>query len=51
MLHNEKAITAPTPSKKEASMYEVSNFDHLAAKVDALIQKIEKMNVSVVTPT
>jgi len=32
-------------------MYEVSNFDHLAAKVDALTQKIEKMNVSVVTPT
>jgi len=32
-------------------MYEVSNFDHLAAKVDALTQKIEKMNVSPVTPT
>ena len=33
-------------------MYEVSNFDHLAAKVDTLTQKIEKMNiVSAVTPT
>jgi len=39
---NERAITAPTPSKKEAGMYEVSYFDHLAAKVDALSQKIEK---------
>jgi len=48
---NERAITAPTPSKKEAGMYEVSNFDHLTAKVDALTQKIEKKNVSVVTPT
>jgi len=48
---NERALTTPTPSKKEAGMYEVSNFDHLAAKVDALTQKIEKMNVSVVTPT
>ena len=48
---NERALTAPTPSKKEAGMYEVSNYDHLAAKVDALTQKIEKMNDSVVTPT
>jgi len=32
-------------------MYEVSKFDYLAAKVDALTQKIEKMNVSAVTPT
>jgi len=48
---NERALIAPTPSKKEEGMYEVSNFDHLAAKVDALTQKIEKMNVSAVTPT
>ena len=48
---NERALTAHTPSKKEADMYKVSNYDHLAAKVDALTQKIEKMNVSVVTPT
>jgi len=39
---NERAIIAHTPSKKEVGMYEVSNFDHLAAKVDALTQKIEK---------
>ena len=48
---NERAIIAPTPSKKEVGMYEVSSFDHLAAKVDALTQKIEKTNVSAVTPT
>jgi len=48
---NERALTAPTPSKKEEGMYKVSNFDHLAAKVDALTQKIEKMNVNVVTRT
>jgi len=48
---NERAITASSPSKKEAGMYEVSNLDHLAAKVYALTLKIEKMNVSAVTPT
>jgi len=48
---NERAITASTPSEKEAGMYEVSNYDHLAAKVDALTQKFEKLNVSAVTPT
>jgi len=48
---NEMAITASAPSKKEVGMYEVSNFDDLASKVDALTQQIEKMNVSVVTPT
>ena len=47
---NERAITASTPSKKELGMYKVSNLDHLADKVGALTQKIEKMNVSVVTP-
>jgi len=47
---NERAITAPTPYKKEGGMYTISNFDHLAAKVNALTQKIEKMNVSAVTP-
>ena len=34
---NERAITA-----KEAGIHEVSNFDHLAAKVDALTLKFEK---------
>jgi len=48
---NERAVTTSSPSKKEAGMYEVSTLDHLAAKVDALTQKFEKMNVSVVTPT
>ena len=48
---NERAITASAPSKKEAGMYEVFNVDHLAVKVDALTQKIEKMNVSAITPT
>jgi len=46
---NERAITASSPSKKEAGIHEVSNLDHLAAKVDALTQKFEKMNVSAVT--
>ena len=46
---NERAITASSPSKKEEGIHEVSNFDHLAAKVDALTLKFEKMNVSAVT--
>jgi len=33
---NERAITASSPSKKEAGIYKVSNLDILAAKVDAL---------------
>jgi len=45
---NERAITASSPSKKEASIDEVSNFHHLAAKVDALTLKFEKMNVSAI---
>jgi len=31
-------------------MYEISSLDHLAAKDDALTQKFDKMNTSVVTP-
>ena len=46
---NERAITAFSPSKKEAGIHAVSNFDHLAAKVDALTLKFEKMNVSAIT--
>jgi len=46
---NERAITASSSSKKEAGIHEVSNFDYLAAKVDALTLKFEKMNVSAVT--
>jgi len=48
---SEKDITASSPSKQEAGMYEISSIDHLAAKVDALTQKIDKINTSVVTPT
>jgi len=47
---NERAITASSPSKKEAGIDEISSLDHLAAKVDALTLKFDKMNVSVVTP-
>ena len=49
---SERAITvvAPSPSKKEVGMYEVSALDHLAAKVDALFKKFDKLTVSVVTP-
>ena len=49
---SERAITvvAPSPSKKEAGMYEISTLDHLTAKVDALSQKFDKISVSVVTP-
>ncbi|KEH19595.1 hypothetical protein MTR_8g464520 [Medicago truncatula] len=32
-------------------MYEVSDYDHLATKVDALTQRFSKLNVSAVTPT
>ena len=46
---NERAITASSPSQKEAGIHEVSNLDHLAAKVDSLTLKFEKMNVSAVT--
>jgi uncharacterized coiled-coil protein SlyX len=31
-------------------MYEISSLDHQATKVDALTQKFDKMNISVVTP-
>jgi len=49
---SERAITAvaPSPSKKQASMYEVSALDHLNAKVDALFQKFDKLTISAVTP-
>jgi hypothetical protein len=46
---DERAIANSSPSKKEVGMYEVSNYDHLAAKVDALTQKFEKLNVSAIT--
>ena len=48
----EKAIItiAPSPPKKEASMYEPSSVDHLNAEVDTLFQKFNELSVSVVTP-
>ena len=39
---NERAIAASSHSKKEAGIHEVSNFDHLVAKVDVLTLKFEK---------
>ena len=47
---SERVITASSPSKKEAGMSEISSLDHLVAKVDALTQKFDKMDTSVVTP-
>ena len=48
---SERAITvvAPSPSKNEAGMYEVSTLDHLNAKVDGLLQKFDKLTVSAIT--
>jgi len=46
---SERVITASSPFKKEVGMYEISSLNHLAAKVDALTQKFDKMNTSVVT--
>jgi len=43
-------VVAPPPSKKEAGMYGISSLNHQAANVDALTQKFDKMNTSVVTP-
>ena len=40
---------APSPSQKEVGMYKNSSLDHLAAKVDALTQKFDKINTSAVT--
>jgi len=47
---SERDITASSPSIKEAGTYEISSLDHLAAKVDSLTQKFDKMNTSVVKP-
>jgi len=47
---SERVITASSPSKREAGMYDISSLDHLAAKVDTLTQKFDKMNTSVATP-
>jgi len=44
-------VVAPTPSKKEAGMYEVFSLDHLSAKVDALFQKFVEYSVLLVLNT
>jgi ubiquinone biosynthesis protein UbiJ len=48
---NEKTKTVSSPSKQEACMNEISHLDHLSAKVDALSEKFDKMNISAITPT
>jgi len=48
---DERATAVSALSKKEAGIYEISSLDYLAAKVDALTLKFDKMNVSAVTPT
>jgi len=48
---DEKTLTVFLPSEKEAGMNEISSFDHLSAKVDALSQKFDNINISVVAPT
>jgi hypothetical protein len=48
---SERAIGGTTPSNKEAGIYEVSPHDHLAAKVEALSHKLNKLNVSASTPS
>jgi len=50
-LTSEQAITASAQPKKEPGMYEIYALDHLASKVDALVQKFDKLNVSVVSPS
>jgi len=48
---SERALTtiALSPSIKEAGMHEVSTLDHLNVKVDALLEKLDKLTVSAVT--
>jgi len=49
---SDRVITAAAPSfsKKEAGVYEVSSLDHQASKVDALLQKFDKLSVSAIPP-
>jgi hypothetical protein len=48
---DEKAVTNSSPSKIEAGINEISSFDHLSIKVDALSQKFDNINACAVTPT
>jgi len=47
---DERAIIDSSASKEEACMNKISSLDHLSVKVDALFQKFDKINVSVITP-
>jgi hypothetical protein len=47
----EEVVTKSSPSKRRTGMYEISNYDHLAAKIDALAHNFEKLNVSAITST
>jgi len=38
---DERALTISSPFEKEASMNEISSFDHLSDKVDSLSQKFK----------
>ena len=46
---DEKTLTVSSPSEKEAGMNEISSFNHLSAKVDALSKQFD--NISAVIPT
>ena len=47
----EKAVVNSSPSKKEAGKNEISSFDHLSTKVNALSQRFDNMNACAVTHT
>ena len=48
---DEKVVVNSSPSKKEAGKNEISSFDHLSTKVNALSQRFDNMNACAVTPT
>jgi len=48
---DERTLAISSPSEKEVGMNESSSFDHLSAKVDALSQKFDNINISAVIPT
>ncbi|KEH33336.1 hypothetical protein MTR_3g435880 [Medicago truncatula] len=47
----EKGIINSSPFEKEASMNEISSFDYLSTKVNALSQRLDHMNTCAVAPT
>jgi hypothetical protein len=48
---DEEVVANSSPFKRGTCMYKVSNYDHLAAKIDALTHNFEKLNVSAITFT